>query len=317
MNFVEPNVSIITEPDYFKRIELAGRTCYKSECKITPDSAYPFYQRMIKSGHESVIEHSNIIIRTETSIAYISILECVQEYESNTGLPAYIRYTSAEDSNEELYNVKNYGCCIGDKHILSGNFRAWRNIVKMFKNEEVFKMLFAGHPAFCDIYSEADHIDSTDELLSADFSFLPKANDKRHDIITAKFICDRGVMAEMTRHRTLSFSVESTRYVNYEGDGCTFIQPEFLTLDGNADAYNCAADHCEMAEQDYNFILKEIDSPQIARCVLPNMLKTEMVVTGTIANWEHFVALRSSKAAHPDMQVISNMFKDLTEIGEM
>ena len=113
MYFVEPSVEIINETDLFKRIELAGRTCYKSHDKITDDSAYPFYQRMVKSGHLSVIEHSNIIVRTHTPEATTNILACISDYTRRTGKPCYIRYSALGGCD---HFVEGYGYCWGDEY---------------------------------------------------------------------------------------------------------------------------------------------------------------------------------------------------------
>ncbi|MBA7533151.1 Flavin-dependent thymidylate synthase [subsurface metagenome] len=182
--------NITTEP--LKLIEQAGRTCYKSEDKITDDSAEKFVKMIIKRGHETVIEH------------------------------AYM---------------------------------------------------------------------------------------------TVRFICDRGVTHEIVRHRLCAYSQESTRYCNYSG-GVTFIIPPWVNV--NTGEYNKYRPLPALntpdevwfasmmrAEEYYIYLLDYgVWSPQQARAVLPNSLKTEIVCTANLREWKHIFKLRCSKAAHPQMQEI-------------
>lgn len=130
-----------------------------------------------------------------------------------------------------------------------------------------------------------------------------------HCSITVKFICDRGVSHEIVRHRLASYSQESTRYCNYSGDQfgneITVIKPCFWEED--TEAYRLWLDSCKSAEMHYFLMLKSGASPQEARSVLPNSLKTEVVMTANIREWRHFFRLRCSKAAHPQMQEVARM----------
>lgn len=127
-----------------------------------------------------------------------------------------------------------------------------------------------------------------------------------HASASILFVTDRGVSHELVRHRLFSFTQESTRYCNY-GSGkfereITVIKPP---LHGEYEYLWRYA----MVEAE-NRYLKMIDagaSPQIARSVLPNSLKTEIVVTGNFREWRHFFRLRTSKAAHPQMQELAGM----------
>lgn len=124
-----------------------------------------------------------------------------------------------------------------------------------------------------------------------------------HKSITVKFICDRGVSHEIVRHRIASYSQESTRYCDYGGEGIVVIEPCYL--DKGSDAYDHWAFSCRDADDDY-FVLREMGcSPQEARAVLPNSLKTEVVMTANIREWRHFLRLRCSKAAHPQMREVA------------
>ena len=118
-----------------------------------------------------------------------------------------------------------------------------------------------------------------------------------HVNITVKFICDRGVSHELVRHRLCAFTQESTRYCNYKTKGLKFVYP-FEQING--DSYWVEA--MRVSEQCYNSLIGAGVSPQIARSVLPNSLKTEIVVTTNLREWRHILKLRTSKAAHPQMR---------------
>ena len=137
-----------------------------------------------------------------------------------------------------------------------------------------------------------------------------------HCSFTVKFVCDRGVSHEIVRHRMASYCQESTRYCNYgKGDfngEITVIEPSYL-IKGMAgyDAWKAA---CEATEQAYFDLLNWGLSPQEARAVLPNSLKTEVVMTANIREWRHILKLRCSKAAHPQMrEVATQLLKELQE----
>lgn len=128
-----------------------------------------------------------------------------------------------------------------------------------------------------------------------------------HESITVKFIVDRGVSHEIVRHRLASYCQESTRYCNYSKDGfgneITVIEPCFLEEDSNC--YTFWKQGCEYAEKTYFDLLLSGCMPQEARSVLPNSLKTEVVMTANLREWRHFLNLRCSKAAHPQMREVA------------
>ncbi len=123
-----------------------------------------------------------------------------------------------------------------------------------------------------------------------------------HVSITVRFICDRGVTHELVRHRLAAYTQESTRYCNYTRMGMQFIKPCFWSEgdDNYKIWYVAMAD----AERRYSLLIQEGASPQEARSVLPNSLKTEIVATANIREWRHILSLRTAKAAHPQMREI-------------
>lgn len=130
-----------------------------------------------------------------------------------------------------------------------------------------------------------------------------------HYNITVKFICDRGVTHEIVRHRLASYCQESTRYCNYSSDKfgteITVIKPCYL--DEGTESYRMWAGLCSLAEAYYFDLLNYGCTPQEARAVLPNSLKTELVMTANIREFRHFFKLRCSKAAHPQMREVALM----------
>lgn len=124
-----------------------------------------------------------------------------------------------------------------------------------------------------------------------------------HFSFSVKFICDRGVSHELVRHRVASFAQESTRYCNYGKTGdVTFIRPLFF--DEDSVEMDNWIDSCMKAEQLYNDFILIGRTPQEARAVLPNSLKTEIVVTANLREWRHILLLRAQGVTgkpHPQM----------------
>ena len=188
MKIIKQSWEFLREPngeDILKIIEESGRTCYKSEDKITEDSARKFVTGIIKSGHHSVIEHYNL---------------------------------------------------------------------------------------------------------------------------SARIITDRGVTHEIVRHRLVSYCQESTRYCNYVhdkfGNEITVILPVWF-YDVKDEQYLAWKECCRHCETSYFMLSSLGQTPQQARSVLPNSLKTEIVMTCNLREWRYFFTLRTSKAAHPQMRELA------------
>ncbi|MGN0107292.1 MAG: FAD-dependent thymidylate synthase [Hominilimicola sp.] len=128
-----------------------------------------------------------------------------------------------------------------------------------------------------------------------------------HYSFSVRFVCDRGVSHEIVRHRLASYSQESTRYCNYSSgkfnSEITVIKPRFLAE--NTEGYEMWKNACERAEEAYFNLLDWGCSPQEARAVLPNSLKTEIVMTANIREWRHFLKLRTATDAHPQMRELT------------
>ena len=192
MKIIEQSHQILTpvfQETIYGMMERAGRTAYKSEGKITVDSSVPFIAKIIKLGHEAVLEHSSISVR---------------------------------------------------------------------------------------------------------------------------FITDRGVTHELVRHRLCAYTQESTRYCNYAGKDIVFIRPVFWG--DTLNEYKEWRFIMRACENSYNILIKLGASPQEARTVLPNSLKTEIVCTANIREWRHIMRLRTAKSAHPQMRALMiPLLKELRE----
>lgn len=125
-----------------------------------------------------------------------------------------------------------------------------------------------------------------------------------HCSVSVKFVVDRGVSHEIVRHRIGAYSQESTRYCNYgHDDEITVIEPFFFK--NNTSLTNTWWLAMKGCESDYLDLLKSGATPQEARSVLPNSLKTEIWVTYNLREWRHFFSLRADKAAHPQMRQVA------------
>ena len=148
-----------------------------------------------------------------------------------------------------------------------------------------------------------------------------------HASATIRFVCDRGVSHEIVRHRLAAYSQESTRYCNYAGEkfgkGITVIRPPFWQPDDvqTSDRYFIWKMACEIAEEQYFALLARGATPQEARSILPNSLKTEVVMTANLREWRHVMQLRCAATAHPQMQqlmkpVLAEFKQHLPELFE-
>lgn len=273
MKLIKPSVEVIRQEKYdllhvFKFIELAGRTCYKSENKITEDSASEFVHRMVKSGHGAMLEHGTVYLTIPISDISNPI---IYKYILNPYSKAFIDFTNS-------YITTNYRVLVENN---------WLDDLK---------------------------------YISEPYLFHSKRT-------TVKFICDRGVSHEFVRHRVFSFAQESTRYCNYTKDKfdseLTFIIPcwfkwnEQTIHQGDFEKSGSGSEDSGLyinsllnIEQCYKYLIEEGWKPQEARNILPNSLKTELIMTGFDSDWQNFFKLRCSPNAHPQAKELADMLKD-------
>ncbi len=170
-------------------------------------------------------------------------------------------------------------------------------------------------------YKSEDRIndDSAEKFIS---NILKRGHESviEHETVSVRVICDRGVTHEIVRHRVASYSQESTRYCNYSKDkfqnqiSVIDISTGFsYDMDNPSDRlkYNIWHDAMEASENYYFQMLKAGASPQEARSILPNSLKTELVMTMNLREWRHFFRLRADCGAHPQMREVAGMLLDV------
>lgn len=289
MKLINPSVELITQAPgldgIYKQVERVGRVCYKSEDKITENSAKPFVDRMIKSGHGAMLEHGTIYLAIPMT-TYAP--EAVNIYHHNS-------YSKVNECNKFIFTDK-----YGDK------VAAWcvtTNLRVLVEND-----------------------------CLEDLEFLCEPTEYHERRVTVHFVCDRGVSHEFVRHRVMSFAQESTRYCNYSknkfNNELTFIIPVWVNTNcPNKEQEGPSVASMEWstamlnAESSYKVLLEMGWTPQQARAVLPNSLKTELVVTGFTSDWNHFFDLRyrgTTGAPHPDAKQVASMAHDLMlkELGK-
>lgn len=286
MRLIKPSVEILKpSPELrptertLRMIEIAGRTCYKSEAKITDDSAKAFVDMLIAKGHTAMLEHGTV---------YLCIPVCDYTKETRdllTHNPYSFWARRYRDKDSDLYVSTNY------RVLLENN-----------------------------LLHELKYQIAEEDFMADAFSNLFRR-------VTVRFTCDRGISHEFVRHRVFSFAQESTRFCNYGkdkfGNALTFILPCWMDsgLTGNygsGDAGHYNVDYlCDDsaslyllhnfvdAEQAYFRMLDCGWTPQLARAVLPNATKTELVMTGTISQWLDFFTLRCASSAHPQARELA------------
>ena len=280
MRLIKPHFEILEQQPglegLYKQIELSGRVAYKSEDKITEDSYKGFVDRIIKLNHGAVLEHGTVYLE----------------------IPCY-----ADDSTSNI--VYRY---------INNKYSIVRDVYGIISNIVQFD-----HTAYITtnlrVLVENDWMDDLKYICEP-----TKYHEKR---VCVKFICDRGISHEFVRHRTFSFLMESTRYCNYSknkfGNELTFIIPcwldyaeqQFTDKDDSSIRTDLSENEYFIdllleAENTYNYLVQYCGwKPQQARAILPNSLKTELVMTGFVSDWKHFFKLRDAGSAHPQAQELA------------
>ena len=318
MKIIEQSHTWIKEPDPIKLIELCGRTCYKSEDKITEDSANKFVKMLIKSGHMSVLEHGQAAFEVESYMF---------DHIGRTPHSQFIRRSQ-----------------VRGRTIISANFRAWEEFFEayysIYENKALHPIqalnqdLCSRYPGVFIQFWYGNPTDSYFQRITEDK--MTSGEKLIHATRTCRFITNRGVTHELVRHRPWAYSQESTRYVKYGGE-MEFILPVWGSknmlntwkycrdIEDSRDAgvILFAEQHLLKnqlhSELAYQALLQEGWKPEQAREVLPNSLKTEIVCTAPLSEWKHMLKLRTSKAAHPQMRalmkpVLSNLKEELPDL---
>lgn len=333
MKFVEPSSEVFASDflihsydppctDPYRLIEKCGRICYKSTCGNTPETSVDFVKRLIEHKHFAMLEHATFVF--EVTEALFKVINESRFYNHLIG-------------NDFLNTSVSVGEHTRNRFLVSGNVRALNNsrcLPLLYELGIYYPELAYALPelhqdtALCMVGVTRDcypvkmvHVRDLPDLCREEFM--------AHTYLTYHVVTDRGVSHEIVRHRLFSFAQESTRYCNYAkdkfGNELTFITP--TGWDSLPETVQCLLKNSyKQAEDTYLNLVgrwKCECTPQMARAVLPNGIKTEMCITGNLFEWEHFFDLRyfgTTGEPHPDMKVLSTLMypeyeKKFTERG--
>lgn len=261
MKLLDPSYTILEQQEgltgIYKQIELAGRTCYKSEDKITDDSAEAFVQRMIDSGHTAMLEHGTVYLYFKHSG---NVEDDPYQISFDTLFCKYGKWNTNYNTHETFFTTN-------------------------------LRWLIEKYP------------DNWKEI----YAFYGRTPDDRWPMRrTVKLTTSLHVYKDITRHRTMSFAIESTRFCNYSkgkfGGELTFIKPVWEDADTNA--FIGALD---VIEESYLRLIEEGWQAQQAAEILPQCVKADVVITGFEDDWKHIFDLRAlgtTGAPHPEVKRI-------------
>lgn len=291
MKVISPSALIMSDLDsgvitLAQRIERCGRLCYKSEDKITEDSAKQFIAKIIENGHNSVMEMASLTLHvTSTPAAIAEFFMIIPKYFAVDWLDTgQILITGSIRAFRDLYPF------VGVSTLAGGMLQGLAGRYPDF---------FPGM-AFSGRYATTVHEVNPSELLMMSDHII-----FRHRKVAVKFIINRAVSHEMVRHRPCSFLQESQRYCRYSdkkfGSEVTFIKPCFF----KEDSMEYVEWYRAMNRAELNYLkLLETSTPQAARTVLPNSTKTELITYASLDQWWHMFNLRTSPAADPSMREV-------------
>ncbi len=277
--------------DICTHIEKCGRTCYKSEKMITEETAAPFIAGILKSGHESVIEHANVIFT-------------MPDTESNR------KILTMKDVRGLYVSIENDPLNGKDIIVVSGNIRAFRDAARQYGVHDF--LLLIGNPLFY-IKENAQMRFNGLKIESVQTSRFSEL----HNYITTHSICDLGAYKDVTRHRLVSFSIESTRFCNYSkgkfGSELTMIEP--CNIAKGSEMYAEWLKCMNGIEASYMKMAALGAKGDQLRMLLPHSIKADMMMTANVAEWKHVFSLRCHPAAHPSLRLVMHiMLKDFYQM---
>lgn len=297
----------------FFKIEKVARTCYKSDYMMNPnlDRNIKFIYGLFKRQHLSVFEHADFLFLVDKKYWDSIIAEHPEIYK-------FVDVCLHEDNRKDcILSVRvNMRVLIEYKEVLCKfNYALLDSSVDVWTHTGYGNVV---NYIFEPVHSLRNKEDNTLVTLVRDNFVLEriKSAHPNLDSITYTFITDRGVTHELVRHRLCSFAQESTRYVNYaNGEKVNFIIPSTLES-WSKDSAETFVNDVLGAIESYSVLIDEGKlTPQQARAVLPNCIKTEIVVTATREEWTHIINLRvhgSTGTPHPDIKaLLTPVAKDL------
>jgi thymidylate synthase ThyX/DNA-directed RNA polymerase subunit M/transcription elongation factor TFIIS len=253
MKIIKASAEILnykTSTNILKTIELAGRVCYKSEDKITDESAKNFIEKIIKRKHGAVLEHGIFVLEILDEDIYAAIESSLDN--------EFLRFINMTNINKPLisFNVRAirelfFNCLEKDKE---ESILIMALIKKLTDKDSSYKHLFSDilclYPTSIknndkivelnEVKKLIKKLENLDQILKfdliEDWRTLDKEEQIHHGHITFKVITDRAVSNEIVRHRIASYAQESTRYCVAHDTKLTFMNPHYkYTV---ADLYN-------------------------------------------------------------------------------
>ena len=313
MKLINSSVEILEQlpgvDGIYEQIELAGRTCYKSEDKITEDSAKEFVDRMIKSGHGAMLEHGTVYL---TVFNVIENSELIDKYKSN-------KYSVVKEGTE-VYNCHGdilYGSC----KCITTNYRVlvennWLNDLQYICEPTEY------HEKRVTVKWTCDRVTGESFLRHRVFSFARESTrycnyskDKFGNEVTFIIPCWLNLIEgnykweDQNPLLTAGMSIEEAGYDDASN---------LWIKESDSDYYNEYKRHydnwietetfmhsLQVAEDDYLTLINQGWKPQQARQVLPFAVHSPLVMTGFLSDWIHFFELRCAPSAHPDAQKLA------------
>lgn len=287
MKLIESSVQIIEEKDPYKMIELAGRTCYKSEDKITENSAKEFVDRMIKLGHGAMLEHGTVYLTIDGEDPNLSKIQSnphtkvnLVPYEVLTEGNYTISYKAYITTNLRVLvenNLKELLC-----YQVEPTEHHEKRITAKFICDRGVSHEFVRHRVFSFAQESQRYCNYNKDKFNNELTFI----------------------------RPTWLNIPTGDYTYWDGDWCDIdnMKIQLPSDNGVADNFLWCLNNAGMQ---YRLLINKGLKPQEARGVLPNATKTELVMTGFESDWEHFLSLRTSKNAHPDAQRLSLKLKEL------
>lgn len=312
MNLIKPSFEIWEQSvgleGVYKQIEKVGRVCYKSEDKITESSAKPFVDRMIKSGHGAMLEHGTVYLKItykDTDFTTLCMFYGKNKYS----------VLSHSEDNKIYYITTNYRVLVENNHLSDLKYLCEptefheRRITVHFVCDRGVSHEFVRHRVMSFAQESTRYCNYSKDKFGNELTFIipcwldiPEGKAYWHDGINYRV----GSTKENPFGESVNFKAWVNKKSNYV-EVCDYIQ----ALDSAEEAYFRLMDKWEnrVADRRYTTGFKGNPwTPQQARAVLPNSLKTELVVTGFTSDWNHFFDLRArgtTGAPHPQAKELA------------
>ena len=269
MKLIESKVEIIEQMPglngVYQQIEFAGRTCYKSEDKITGDSAKEFVDRMIKSNHGAMLEHGTVYLTMQYGI----------NREESDSIEKYVK------NQHSKYTMDEHG-----KYHITTNLRV------LVENNWMSDLQYLCEPT-------EHHEKRITTRFTCDMGVGRELT--RHRVMSFAQESTRYCNYSKSKFGNELTFVIPTWIDRLRSDDTYGI----IQVGNECDPRYIFCSTCQRIEEEYMKLIELGHKPQEARQLLPLGLKTEIVVTGFESDWDHFFELRTAGAAHPDMRKLA------------